>query len=324
MIVTYLRDVLGVTPSNLASVPYDSLIFAYLIVLSFIGAYRTSELVYEDCSRTLVNDDGSVQTWPKIKGLRWRDVRIEPDAHFRGGRKMQVSVSFWKTQQNEEEAQVKLFATPCCNQRCNCVCDFFDCFSMHQEVLRRRRCGSHEFMPDSLHTQNLGTNPDDFIFVTSRGILIRYGQLLTKMNQMTKALKIKIEKKLTCHSLRVGATSTAYMQGVPCLQMCRFVEWSVKALNVAHALYVKIERNVLANIPFDILHGVAQPDGNRYSYIELMPETWKIRKDIILSELYLPTVGGKKPNELSAKRKRRLKRKRIPAIPRLAFAAAAS
>ena len=88
-----------------------------------------------------------------------------------------------------------------------------------------------------------------------RGTVIEYDHLRNIIREMVVALGLPKNKfAVTPHGLRISATSTAYIQGIACLVMCRYVEWSVSTLGITHAQYVQVTDDKLATVPFDMLH----------------------------------------------------------------------
>lgn len=319
MIQSYLIK-LGVTPGKYSTVRYDNLVNGYLIVLCFLGAYRPSELVYSEFKQKVKG-----QTFTRIKGLRWKHVSFTPRIAGNRSEIMQILVPYWKTKKDVNAPPLeKQVQSPCCSNTL-CKCQLFDILSMHHALeSRRRRMVEHslsEFGGKKTERQriNLGVAPNDFVFVNARGYLLRYDNLRKLMEDIGVVLDLL--EKLTAHSLRVGATSLAYLQGIPCLQMCRYVEWSVRSLPIVHALYVKIRKEILANIPFDLLHG-ALVRGVRTDCSEEEMETMELRAQTIISELYGDTMAIKKdqvqkdqisqPNQLRKTQRVRMNHKLKP------------
>ena len=139
----------------------------------------------------------------------------------------------------------------------------------------------------------LGTSPEDFVFVNSNGYTIKYHNLRKIVREMVEALGMdKKAYAISAHCFRVGATSTAYAQGIPILAMCKYVEWAVRALRVAHSGYVKILETQTATIPFDLLHG-AKVDGLRVNRVGRHPPVWVLRNDVLRSMLYGESANKK-------------------------------
>ena len=318
-IVTYMKEQLGIVPGKLLDmpyagqhsvVPYDKVLKAYQMALIFIGLYRPGEMSY---SVSVEHFNG--RTFTKIMGLKFKHVKRIRDSAYRGGVYMEYTVDWWKNQKDEWHKLVKAMASPCCGKSASeCYCPFFDVFNFHDVILHWRenrfvdptpfnRGGSSTALGKK-RANELGTGPEDFVFVNANGTRWRYEHFRQTTAHMTKVFNLEEKKKITPHCFRVGATSTAYLQSCPSLVICFYVEWSVKSLKISHAQYVKITPEALANVPFDILHGY-EHNGERFNCILLKPTRWVLRKELIVSEVYgAQTHAGS--------RKMRLKKKMMP------------
>ena len=302
MIATYIKNHLGIVPGRYHETSYNNLMKAYLIVLLFLGAYRPSELIYSKQTEEL-----NGQTKVRIKGLRWDHVKFLSHQKFKGGKAMRIKVPFFKNQRDVTVPLMKTFSSPLCkkahNKHKKCICAYFDTFAMHDALKKMRanrrknpcpfnRFGSKTPLGKKRLTM-LSTDPEDFVFVNSNGHVIKYDNLRKIVQEMVEALGLDKEAyAISAHCFRVGATSTAYAQGIPILAMCKYVEWAVHALRVAHSGYVKILETQTATIPFDLLHG-AMVDGARINKVGRHPPVWVLRNDVLRSMLYGESANTK-------------------------------
>ena len=58
-----------------------------------------------------------------------------------------------------------------------------------------------------------------------------------------------------------------------------------------HAIYVKISKQLLAGVPYDLLHG-AVCDGQRINLIDQEPEAYRLRKDQVRLAVYGLSKSG--------------------------------
>ena len=290
MISKYIRTHLKVHPERLHEASYNNLMKAFLLVLMFMGAYRPSELVHSITKEEFL---GSVKTVEK--GLRWCHIETIEPAEWRGRKGLKITVPFWKNQKNEDTPLVKEIASPICDHK-DCICGSFDFVAMYETLKQMRRDRHQNARPFNRSRSRkqlsrkrataLGTKDRDFVFVNSNGTVIEYDHLRNIIREMVVALGLPKNKfAVTPHGLRISATSTAYIQGIACLVMCRYVEWSVSTLGITHAQYVQVTDDKLATVPFDMLHGVLI-DGRRENRIQEALTTFVLRKEVIKAELY--------------------------------------
>jgi hypothetical protein len=287
---------------------------ALLLVLMFLGAYRPSELIHSIITETFMGSTKTVE-----KGLRWCHIELIRPIEWHGREGLKITVPFFKNQKDEHSPLVKRIASPVCGHK-HCVCRSFNFVAMYKALKRMRENRHRDARPFNRFRSNtplgderliaLDTKLLDFVFVNSNGSIIGYEHLHTIVRDMVRALRLpKDTFAFSPHGLRVGATSTAYAQGIACLVMCRYVEWSVSTLGITHAQYVKVTDNKLARVPFDMLHGVTM-DGQRENRIGEDLTTWVLRKEVIKAELY----GIEKTDTSEAMRAKTKKRFAIPKI----------
>ena len=257
-------------------------------------------------------------TKTRVFGLKFKHVKCFKNKDCRGGKYLEITVPHFKNQKNEWHQLVKRFATPCCGKPASeCLCPYFDLMDMRKVIWHWRRNrrtdpspfnrgGSMVPMCDD-RVSNLAMGPEDFVFVNTGGFKWRYEQFRLTTKHMTEVFNLSEEQKITPHCFRVGATSLAYIQGIPCLVVCFYAEWSVASLKITHVQYVKIaDEWTLANVAYDILHGWEHA-GSRYNCINEELTRFVLRKDLILSEVYGVSYTNSCKKRLKKKKKPRMK-----------------
>jgi hypothetical protein len=294
MIVIFLKLHLNVMPGHFLEASYTDLWKAFLIVLAFIGAFRPSELVYSETKEELCGME-----YVRVKGLKWKHIEILNRPEARGGRMMRITIPLFKNQRDETTPLVKTFATPMCdpnNRICKGYCAYFDTFGMYEALKTMRENVRVDPRPfnrfrsetpiEGERLQNLGTRPNDFVFVNTGGKVVKYEQMRRVVQELVTALGLDTKViVISAHSFRVGSSSTAYIQGIACLAFCKWVEWSVENIRCTQAQYIKLMEEQLSDIPFDLLHG-AVVQGVRVNYIGTTPAIWVIAREVIEDLLY--------------------------------------
>ena len=322
LIVKYMKQVLDIVPGKLFAtphggvlehmVPYEKVLKALQMSLIFLGLYRPGEMSY-----SIESEEFQGVKKDRIFGLKWSHVKAFSNKRYRGGKYLQITVPNFKNQKDEWHEMVKELATPCCDKAdCIAQCAFFNIPDMFKVITRWRRNRKTDPTPFNRNGSSKPMSParvdalalgaDNWVFMSAGGFKWRYEHFRLTTRHMTEFFKLPEEKKVTPHCFRVGATSLAYIQGIPCLIMCFYAEWSVKGLQISHAQYVKmLDELKLANVPFDLLHGY-ELNGQRFNCIQMTPTRWVLRKELILSELY--------GESRSTSCKERLKKKQKPLL----------
>ena len=319
-ITRYMSEQLGIVPGALSKIPYkgamvsshpslssaDKLLKGLQMALIFVGIFRPGEVSYELKQEEL---DGFVHDY--LMGLKWKHVKcfLTEDPRCRGGRYMQFEIPNFKNQKDKWTSMLKRIASPLCGKSAkDCVCPYFDVEGLFAQVLRWRlniRNDKRPFKPTPIGKKRLAAlevRDENYVFVDSKGTKWKYEHFRVTCVHLTSVLGLPKEDKITPHCFRVGATSLAYAQNIPSLILCFYVEWSVRALGVSHAIYVKmLNKWMLANVAYDLLHGF-ESEGKRHNTIMLQPDRWVLRKEFILRDVY-----NEGPNDCAVRIKKRLR-----------------
>ena len=302
----YIRGQLEIDPSNLHEARYDNLVKALALVLIFLTMSRCMEILY--CDKT---EDASIREI--ITGIRWGDLRFHKRKGFRTDEILDITVRWFKNQEDHRAPKRIRIASPCCGHSADeCVCAYFDIFAYIKEIHRMRRNRLTNIKPfrksgkGSLginQAKNLPVGDDDFLFVNARGTICKYAFIHALVKDVVTYNDIDTtDRQMTPHSLRVGGTSLAHHQGIDPLKVMRYVEWRPSATPTMHAHYVRYTEASLANIPYEMLHGTLRYGEPTRNYIRSKPETFELRSEVIRAELYSgPNSNGLQRRELPSK-----------------------
>ncbi len=202
-----------------------------------------------------------------ITGLKWSDIQSKNMNKNYSKRYLQILIRWYKNQEFSCEPKWLFMSTPTCTKT-DCKCHILNFYEMFF-ILKQRRLQYHTNLKNQqqrcvsvqqkrLYTKrlnNLGTAPNDFIFVGKNGSIWRPSKLTEIVSDMIDQLNIPDPTAYSNYSIRIGATSLGYQQGIDLLKMIRYVIWSVNALPHVSARYINFTIAELRIIPFEMIHG---------------------------------------------------------------------
>ena len=319
-IYRYIRDKLQINPDAMYKSSYEDLIKALYLITTFLTISRPTELLYAD--KTDRSDPKNIIK--RIKGLRWSDIKFQqcqPCEGYHSDEVMDLTVRWFKNQEDRRVPKVIRMASACCGHGKNkCVCAYFDIprYIRHIKELRQNRFHNIKpFRPSGKgvlgvnQSKFLGTDPEDFVFVNSRGTRMNKNHIDDICREMAIFNNVdESKRKLTPHSLRIGATSLAHHQHIDPLKIMRYVEWKPTACPTMHSHYVRYDEVQLSSVPFQMLHGVPTNDGTVHNNLRSDPIRFELRNEVIRATLY---------NGSSLKPTKGLKSRAIPKMRPMVF-----
>ncbi len=168
----------------------------------------------------------------------------------------------------------------CGDSKCNCI--YFN-FIRILRVLKQRR---HNLMKklqqiylsgnlnktQTKQFRNLGTKPDNYIFVGQNGAIWSTYHLRPIMKQVQQVVGMQTPQAYPLYCIRIGAMSLVNQQKMDLLKVLRFVAWSINNLPHVSARYINFQSKELRTIPFEMIHGALEKNG---SYIDRSSSTLK-------------------------------------------------
>ena len=307
----FIRDCLGIVPDQLHLAKYDDLIKALALAMFFLTASRSTELLWSDKT-----EDPKIQKI--ITGVRWSDISIAERSGFRSSEVLGIKVKWFKNQEDRRQPKKVRIVSPCCGKStAECICPYFAIIKFLKQAYKLRKLRRRNPQPfhdkktwTEKQSKNLGTKPENFVFVNARGTILGYSFIYKLTQDLVAFNKIDTTNgKITPHSLRIGATSLAHHQHIDPLKMMRYVEWRPGTCPTMHAHYVRYTEQQLAVVPYEMLHGTLQFGEPTRNFIRTDPERFELRNEVIRAALYQGKEATSSNADLKA---RKLPTKRKP------------
>ncbi len=285
-LVKYVKY-LGVHPHTLQQVPLQNLTIALFFIILFLSISRPAELLFTDST-----EDELIEII--TTGLKWKDLSFHDLYKHKTQHYIQFTVHWFKNQTARGKPKIIDMQSPLCTNK-RCKCSHLDFIAMLQALKQRRiafrdrlealRATQNGFLTTAQRKQynNLGTSPNDYIFVGEDGKVWAPPHARQIMKQFQAVIGMNNPTAYPLYCMRIGAMSLVNQQRMDLLKALRYVAWAVPKLPHVQHRYINFRPEELRLVPFEMIHGAMDEHGisRDYSHTKLTSFDLASAKDMI-------------------------------------------